>query len=322
MKLITKTILALIITCFIAFAFFRIPEITSASTTNGTVNSENKYAWCENSGWVNFGTELGDVRVTDIGLTGSVWTTNYGWVKLDPKTSGVKNDGSGNLTGFAWGNQLGWIDFDEVVINNDGIFTGRASGVNSGIITFDCDYCGVSTDWRPQNVRADLELAVATPESEEGIPGQLFDISLEIDDSTVESLSELSARVIFTSFGTEPTPIDLTFTIKNEAGEDLHQEQDSLVVETEAVFAKKFPNTSIGPGKYTLVLNTLYNVDVEDEFNADFEIIGKSVFSLRNILLLIAVIVAGTASILFFKKKKRKKGKKGDKEEKNVTRNL
>ena len=107
---------------------------------------------------------------------------------------------------------------------------------------------------------------------EELLPSQLFDISLEIDDSTISDITELVARVIFTSFGTESTPVEMTFTIVNDVGGEVYQSHDSTVVQTELVFPKYFRDvdTPFEDGKYTLVLTTLYNVDVEDEFKADF----------------------------------------------------
>ena len=108
---------------------------------------------------------------------------------------------------------------------------------------------------------------------EELLPRQLFDISLEIDEARISDIKDLVARAIFTSFGTEPTAVDLTFTILNQAGEEVYRSNDFITVETEAVFTKKFENISLPLGKYTLVLKTLYNVDVEDQFSQDFEIV-------------------------------------------------
>lgn len=111
---------------------------------------------------------------------------------------------------------------------------------------------------------------------EEGLPAQLFDINLEIDEANISSVHGLAARVVFTSFGTESTPVDLTFVIIDEAGNEVYRDEGEdvdIVVETEAVYNKSFNDAPDLPyGKYTLVLTTLYNTDVKDEFKADFEI--------------------------------------------------
>ncbi len=135
----------------------------------------------------------------------------------------------------------------------------------------------------------------------EGIPEQLFDINLEIDEPLVANIQELTSRVVFISFGRAPTPVDLTFIILDELGRQVHTEKGYLVVETEVVFTKKFEELELSPGKYTLVLNTFYDIDVKDEFSQDFEIIEKprpSIFKSLWFWLLIVVIPALVITII------------------------
>ena len=111
----------------------------------GTILSSHKYAWSDNLGYINFE----NVTVTDTVLTGHAWSANKGFIKFNPLQGGVANDGTGNLSGSAWGEQLGWIDFNNVSINDNGVFFGTATGELAGTITFDCPtYCDVETDWR------------------------------------------------------------------------------------------------------------------------------------------------------------------------------
>lgn len=136
----------------------------------------------------------------------------------------------------------------------------------------------------------------ATEEQEQSVlPGQLFDINLEVDDPTIFDISELSARVMFASFGTEPTPVDLTFEILDSSRNIVHTSKDYVEVQTELIFNKKFSGFTLPKGKYTLRLVTLYNVDVRDEFTADFEIIketGRSWCWLIIPFLILAIILA------------------------------
>src|SRR3989339_543129 len=101
---------------------------------------------------------------------------------------------------------------------------------------------------------------------EEERPNQLFDITFEIDDSLILNINELVTRVTFESFGTVPTPVNLTYIIVDEMGKTLHVEKDYLTVETEKIFTKKFEGLDLDYGKYAIYLKTLYNVDVEDDF--------------------------------------------------------
>jgi len=127
------------------------PTVAFASMTNGTI--QNSYAWGENAGWVNFAPTGGNISVTDSGLSGYAWDSNYGWINLSPTGAGVTNDSEGNLSGYAWSSGGGYINFSGVVINSSGKFTGIATGTTYGRLTFDCDQCNVTTDWRPANVR-------------------------------------------------------------------------------------------------------------------------------------------------------------------------
>ena len=142
------------------------------------------------------------------------------------------------------------------------------------------------------------------------LPSQLFDIALEIDDTTIDDIKELVARVIFESFGTEATPVDMTFVVVNEEGEEKYQVLADIIVETEAVFTQTFESVEIDfpDGKYTLVLTTLYSEFVEDEFRADFWIGIKPPFwqsiwfwvGIGGLLLIITILII---------KKRRKKKK-------------
>jgi len=146
--------------------FFQSPVF--ASSTDGTIDSTYKYAWGENTGWINFGCSNCNVHIADSGLTGYAWSENYGWINLNPATSGVKNNNEGTLSGYAWGESLGWINFSGVTINSSGEFAGTASGDNTGQISFNCTNCKTKTDWRPLSARP-----VSTP-SGGGMPSEWF----------------------------------------------------------------------------------------------------------------------------------------------------
>ena len=126
-----------------------------ASTTDGTIDPNHNYAWSSYLGWFNFATDQGNVHVTDTTVTGYIWNQNYGWINLSPTNGGVKNDGEGHLSGFAWGQDLGWGDYTGVTIDTIGVFHGsvRNLNLNAPSLTFDCDNCNVTTDWRPVSIR-------------------------------------------------------------------------------------------------------------------------------------------------------------------------
>ncbi|MBI4094227.1 MAG: hypothetical protein HY436_00275 [Candidatus Liptonbacteria bacterium] len=157
----------LLLGCGIGFA-------ARASTTDGTVDATNRYAWSENTGWIDFGSTAGNIHITDSALTGYAWGENIGWVSLNCSNTSscatvdykVANNNEGTLSGYAWSENAGWIQFDPsaggVTINSSGVFSGYAWGENIGWISFNCsnttscatvDY-KISTDWRPASARS------------------------------------------------------------------------------------------------------------------------------------------------------------------------
>ncbi|MFA5932019.1 MAG: carboxypeptidase-like regulatory domain-containing protein [Candidatus Paceibacterota bacterium] len=134
-----------------------------ASETNGTIDGTYKYAWGENIGWLNFGCNNCNVSVTDTDISGFAWNRQFGWIKLNPSTSGVKNNGEGVLSGYAWSSNLGWINFTGVTIDEQGYFSGYASvKSDNSRINFSCttiDSCNaanfkVKTDWKKASLRS------------------------------------------------------------------------------------------------------------------------------------------------------------------------
>ena len=141
-------------------SFFLVTSVAIASTINGTIDNTYKYAWSENSGWVNFGCQNCGVNIasvpnsTNINLTGYAWTQNHGWINFNPVHGGVKIDSNGNMSGHAWGEYAGWIDFSGVLVDSNGQFQGETQPNDIiGKINFnfsnDCPGCRVETDWRP-----------------------------------------------------------------------------------------------------------------------------------------------------------------------------
>jgi hypothetical protein len=101
---------------------------------------------------------------------------------------------------------------------------------------------------------------------------RLFDISFLLEDSVIESSDELSSVVTFENFGNVATSVALTFIILNEEGGGVHKGEETITVETEEILRKSFKGLDLPEGKYEIILQTLYNVDVFDEFSQNFEI--------------------------------------------------
>jgi len=105
------------------------------------INSNNKYTWSNNTGWIDFNPTNGGVKVFPDHLEGYAWSDNIGWLKLSGENWGVIHDGKGNLSGYAWNPNFGWIifksDSSQVTINLEtGDFNGYAWSDLIGWISF------------------------------------------------------------------------------------------------------------------------------------------------------------------------------------------
>jgi len=103
-------------------------------------------------------------------------------------------------------------------------------------------------------------------------PSKLFDISFDVSELNIHNSNDLYAIVNFESFGREPTPVKLKFSILNNEGKEVHTEETSFIVETYYSFTNRFVSLQLIPGEYEIVLTTLYNIDVQDEFRKRFTI--------------------------------------------------
>lgn len=109
-----------------AYLVFSAPVLAQSN-----VDSLNKFAWTENTGWLNFrdsGSPTGaqGVRLHGAFFSGFAWGENIGYINFGDGTPvngsayanvngtdfGVnRNVGTGALSGLAWGENVGWINF-------------------------------------------------------------------------------------------------------------------------------------------------------------------------------------------------------------------
>lgn len=144
----------------------------------GNIDSTYKYAWGENCGWINFGTESGNVTVTDSAVTGYAWSPYYGWINLNPSTTSKVLNSSGDLSGYAWSEGMGWIDFDGVSIDSNGYFSGYASSTISGRISFNCSNTSscASSDFKVRTSWRSNSTPTPTPSASYGGCGDLCQV--------------------------------------------------------------------------------------------------------------------------------------------------
>jgi len=200
----------------------------------------------------------------------------------------------------------------------------------------ECDYRWFCSDWYPTDCpenqiqtrkctnAGDCPDTYQKPEEKQSctleLPKQLFDIKLELaysEYSEVYSPKDLTAWIRFESFGTEPTPINLTYIILDEQENIVYVKEDHLVVETEEFVVERFEGVDLKPGKYSLLLKTLYNTDIEDEFIQNFEV--KSEMRIW-IYIITGFVILGVVYLIVLMKKK--KGKTQERKIRDLEREL
>jgi len=189
------------------------------------------------------------------------------------------------------------------IVSAESLITSSSVGYADG-----CTYRWFCSDWLPEKCpenqiqtrkctnAGDCPDDLDKPKEKQGcifgIPKQLFDIKLELESDTMYNSYKLQAWVFFESFGTETTPVNLTYVILDEFGNEVYTKKDYLTVETERFLTEDFTGLDLRPGKYSLLLKTLYNVNIEDEFEQEFIIEEKiKIWPIISITVVISLII-------------------------------
>jgi len=118
----------------------------------------------------------------------------------------------------------------------------------------DKNKCG-KTEKRPDLNRS----CEAKKENPKEIKGALFDIRAELTAEAVTNESGLMATIILINFG-EPGAVNATiqYTIKDSSGAIIYEETETINVETQTEFLKRFDTSNFKEGEYKLYLNLNY----------------------------------------------------------------
>jgi len=221
------------------------------------VNSQNESAVIAEAN-LNFSREL-------------IWAKSFtlapGWVPVPGESYnfidnglGILNETAGYEGGFSGRMLLGTIDF---IATDKGLAEIKISS-NSFILNKEN-----SNTFKGSK---DAEIKVNGLSSNKPVLPSLFDIRLELENNVLAYTNQLIARAIFQTFGSVPTPVDMVFSITDINDRVLASYNESMVVETEGVFTKKFTDLNLPAGNYILHMNTRYNTDVLDNFELPFSI--------------------------------------------------
>lgn len=115
-----------------------LPGLLTPAARAGDAPREDRFAWGENIGWINFEGQpdgVGRVRFFPEGLSGFAWGENVGWINMGQggdyppadqqggpmfvgdasfgvRIEGQLGDAVRPLSGWAWGENIGWVNFN------------------------------------------------------------------------------------------------------------------------------------------------------------------------------------------------------------------
>jgi len=108
--------------------------------------------------------------------------------------------------------------------------------------------------------------------AKEKAPTQPFNLSFSLDNPLIESSDELMARIILEIPNELPTPVNLVFTISRDLGEEVYREKVNVTIVNNVIMDKSFEGLRLPRGRYTLVLDVVYNNDIFGDFKQEFRI--------------------------------------------------
>ncbi|NPE26773.1 hypothetical protein HNV12_02085 [Methanococcoides sp. SA1] len=103
------------------------------------------------------------------------------------------------------------------------------------------------------------------------VPEQLFDITFDLEQTTMASIKDLVVWITLQNFGKRYIPARLIYIISDDSGNEIHREFEEVRVYTDKALIKEFGDLELENGKYNFKLNVEYGGIVE-EFDVDFRI--------------------------------------------------
>lgn len=107
------------------------------------------------------------------------------------------------------------------------------------------------------------------------IPNHLFDVSFELYKTQIGDIEQLRGHGTFENFGQETTDLKYTLILYDNNVKKITSIEKTVTVQTEQFLSfdfDEFKDLELMPGKYTVVLSTLYDEDTKDIFVQDFYI--------------------------------------------------
>ncbi len=259
--------------------------------TNGNIHITDSgitgYAWNSNYGWINMNPNNGGVHVSANGsLSGYAWGQGLGWVNF----SGASITSAGKFSGQATGATIGTLTFActncnvatdyrpkdyRTATTNTQTPSGSISPISAVASTAIPPAVTTSeptttppeipAQKRNNNNGSSIINKANLANTSQGIANSQYQTNtltthLSLNKTTVTTVKNLVANVVFNSSKQTPTHVLMTFSILADNGNVVWSNEATTTVRTQLVYTKHFSNTpKLSAGSYTLKLYTRYN---------------------------------------------------------------
>jgi len=133
---------------------------------------------------------------------------------------------------------------------------------------------------------------------------ELFDIKVQLIESTIYNPTDLSAIIEFTNFGEGPSHVRLVYSITNASKKEVYTAIDEKIIETNEVVIKNFDTLNIPYGEYTIQTKIYYGDNQEASSERSFTLKELPKYQImKQPLFFIGIILASLALVIFFKKR-------------------
>jgi len=117
--------------------------------------------------------------------------------------------------------------------------------------------------------------------AEEAIPEELFDITFDLEKSSLSKSDKLVVWVTLQNFGRKYIPARLIYIITDKDGREIYKEFKEIRVYTDESFIHVFEDLVLEDGEYNLELKVEYAGIIED-FKSGFKVKENVILNIKN----------------------------------------
>ncbi len=138
------------------------------------------------------------------------------------------------------------------------------------------------------------------------VPGEEFDVDLELVDNVIYNSYELTALINYIFFKVNSSAINtrIISSIYDSDGREVYTDVDEMIIETQGSFVKRFDKLNLPNGDYVLRAQVYYGETKDADAQESFSVVGVPAFKLMGQAILFFMVVFGAFVFVRWKTKK------------------